>query len=380
MTETVFTNAHIVTADEVIRGAVSIKDGCIDDVAHNGTAVASAVDFDGDILIPGLVELHTDNLEKQMSPRPKTEWPATAAIVAHDSQVVGAGITTVFDSVALGAILDGSARVTRLQEIFESLMHAVENKLLKSDHIVHLRCEVSVAELPEMLDTLIDTPLVKLVSLMDHTPGQRQFVDTDVYRTYYQGKFGLSDAEMDEFFSTRLSDQEKYSAPNRRYVVEQAHARGLSIASHDDATEAHVQEAVDDGMSIAEFPTTVEAAKASHRHGLSVLMGAPNFVRGGSHSGNVSARDLAQEDVLDILSSDYVPHSLLHAAFLLDELSPVHDLPAAIRTVTKTPAESAGLYDRGEITPGKRADLARVRRTDHHPLISGVWRGGVRIA
>lgn len=380
MNETVFTNARIVTADEVIDGTVSVADGQIKDVAHNGTSVSSAIDLDGDILIPGLIELHTDNLEGHMSPRPKTEWPATAALVAHDSQVIGAGITTVFDSVSLGALLDGSARVTRLQEMMESLYHAVENALLKSEHIVHLRCEVSVAQLPEMLDALIDTPLVRLISIMDHTPGQRQFVNIEVYRTYYQGKYGLTDNEMDEFFAKRRADQEKYSANNRRYAVDQAHARGLSIASHDDATEEHVLEAVDDGMSIAEFPTTVEAAKASHRNGLSVLMGAPNFVRGGSHSGNVSARDLANIGVLDILSSDYVPHSLLHAAFLLEEVSAAHDLPAAIRTVTKTPAESAGLTDRGEIIPGKKADLVRIKRTEHHPLIRGVWRSDERIA
>lgn len=381
MTETIFTNARIVLADSVIEnGTVATRDGVIVDVATNGTDAGCAIDVDGDIIVPGLVELHTDNLEKHMTPRPKTEWPATAAMIAHDREVIGAGITTVFDSIAVGALLSTSTRISRLKEMVAALENTVAHGLLQADHTLHLRCEISHATLPEMYDPLIDSPLVKLVSIMDHTPGQRQFVDVDMYRHYYQGKFGLNDEEMRRFLDDRVADQEKYSARNRRHAVEGAHARNIAIASHDDATEAHVAEAVEDGMSIAEFPTTVEAAKASHRHGMSVLMGAPNFVRGGSHSGNVSARDLAGEGVLDILSSDYVPHSLLHSAFLLEEVSQDHDLPAAIRTVTKTPAESAGMTDRGEIAVGKRADFVRVAMTPHHPLIRGVWREGERVA
>ena len=133
-------------------------------------------------------------------------------------------------------------------------------------------------------------------------------------------------------------------------------------------------------MTIAEFPTTVAAAQASHDGGLKVLMGGPNLVRGGSHSGNVSAIELAKHGVLDIVSSDYVPNSLLHAACLLFDDLDDWDLPRAVRAVTKSPAEAAGLDDRGEIALGRRADLLRVRHTPHHPLIKGVWREGQRIA
>jgi alpha-D-ribose 1-methylphosphonate 5-triphosphate diphosphatase len=260
-----------------------------------------------------------------------------------------------------------------------AIKSAKEKRLTRAEHLIHLRCEISFPELPELIDGMIENDLVKLVSVMDHTPGQRQFVDEAKYRVYYQGKHSLSDAQMDDFITSRKANQEIHSTKNRRYVVDRAAALGLGIASHDDATPAHVQEAIDDGMTIAEFPTTIAAAKASHDAGLAVLMGGPNIVRGGSHSGNVSALELAEQGVLDIISSDYVPNSLLHSAFLVHEKLSDWDLPRAIATVTRTPAEAAGLQDRGEIAIGKRADMLRVRHAHDHPLVRGVWRQGQRI-
>ncbi|HCK18352.1 MAG TPA: phosphonate metabolism protein PhnM, partial [Thalassospira sp.] len=160
----------------------------------------------------------------------------------------------------------------------------------------------------------------------------------------------------------------------------QAHAKGLALASHDDATEAHVAEAVADKMTVAEFPTTLEAAKASHEGGLGVMMGGPNLVRGGSHSGNVAAGDLAKQGYLDIISSDYVPHSLLHGAMKLFDEFEGYDLPRAIRTVSLNPATQVGLDDRGEIALGKRGDLIRVHHSPHHPIVRGVWREGLRVS
>jgi alpha-D-ribose 1-methylphosphonate 5-triphosphate diphosphatase len=380
MTDRILTNARIVLDDTVMSGTVVIEDGRIAAVDDGASSLPDARDMEGDLLIPGLVELHTDNLERHMTPRPQADWPATAALIAHDAQVAVAGITTVFDAIAVGAVFESSARVKRLHEVLSAVATGVRDDLLRADHCLHLRCEVSFPDLQGLLDPIVGDPLVRLISVMDHTPGQRQFASEDKYRIYYKGKYGMSDADLDSFIVQRKADQQRHSAPNRRYVVERARERGLSLASHDDATAAHVDEAVADGMSIAEFPTTVDAADACHRGGLRVMMGAPNLVRGGSHSGNVSAHELARNGLLDIFSSDYVPNSLLHAAFLLYDDVEGYDLPRAIRLVTRTPAESAGLHDRGEIAVGKRADLVRVRHTPHHPLIRGVWREGTRIA
>lgn len=380
MIEHIFTNARVVLADEVVHGTVAVADGVIKDISESDTHLSVAEDLEGDFLLPGLVELHTDALETHMTPRPGTDWPATAAVVAHDNQLAAAGITTVLDAIALGAIMDTSVRVRRLTEMVESLAEARDAGLLRADHHLHLRCEVTYADLPELFDALVVHPMVRLVSLMDHTPGQRQFVKESKYREYYQGKHKLSDEEMDRFTEARRADQVKYGEKYRRHVVDVCRGRDISLASHDDATESHVAEAVDDGVVIAEFPTTVDAAKASHENGISVMMGGPNVVRGGSHSGNVSARDLAAHGYLDILSSDYVPSSLLHAAMILPDVVDGITLPQAIRAVTKTPAEGAGLPDRGEVAIDKRADLIRVHPHAHHPVVRGVWREGRRVA
>ncbi len=380
MTEQIFTNAKLVLANEVIDGAVQVKDGKISDISDRPSNIPGAEDMGGDYLMPGLVELHTDNLDKHLTPRPKTRWPATAAVVAHDNQVASAGITTVFDAVSIGDVNEGSERIVRLIESVTALEHALENELLRADHKLHLRCETSFPGMVEALGQLIDLPLVSMLSVMDHTPGQRQFVSLDAYYTYYQGKYGLNDEEMRKFIATRRRDAELYSEKHRRHVVEQAHAKGLALASHDDATEAHVAEAVADKMTVAEFPTTLEAAKASHEGGLGVMMGGPNLVRGGSHSGNVAAGDLAKQGYLDIISSDYVPHSLLHGAMKLFDEFEGYDLPRAIRTVSLNPATQVGLDDRGEIALGKRGDLIRVHHSPHHPIVRGVWREGVRVS
>ena len=381
MNETILTNCRIVTASEDFDGTVSIERGVIRAVGQGRSMLPGAEDLDGDILMPGLVELHTDNLEKHVMPRPGAYWPALGAVVAHDQQVAAAGITTVLDALALGTIASSaSLRKEMLTEMTAALATARAEGLLKSAHFLHLRCEVSDPDMIELLDRTIDAEGIQLISVMDHTPGQRQFTHLETYRTYYMRKMGFSDAEMDAFIDARIEDQQRFAATNRRRAVEVAKSRGISLASHDDASRTHVAEAVADGMTIAEFPTTVEAAEASHNHGLAVMMGGPNLVRGGSHSGNVSAWKLAESGYLDAISSDYAPVSLLHGAMMLADDLPGYDLAKAVATVTRTPAHAAGFRDRGEIAPGLKADLLRVRHTPHHPIVRAVWRDGIRIA
>ena len=379
MAEQIFTNARIVLADDVIEGTISVEDGFITAIDTGASRNGAAIDLQGDYLMPGFVELHTDNLEKHMTPRPKAEWPPVSAVIAHDGQMAMNGITTVLDAMGLGDVNQGSARMARLNDMIDGIGEAQAKNLLKAEHFLHLRCEVSYPDLSTVLDCQIGNPHIRMLSVMDHTPGQRQFVSLDAYYTYYQGKYGLSDGEMKAFIESRQRDHERHSEKHRKLVVELARLHGIVLASHDDATVDHVAEAVEDGIRVAEFPTTVEAAKASHDAGLQVLMGGPNIVRGKSHSGNVSARELARLGYLDVISSDYVPHSLLFSALqLVDEFEDI-TLPHAIRLISKTPAESIGLADRGELSVGKRADLVHVHHTPHHPVIRGVWSKGRRI-
>ncbi|MEM1401679.1 MAG: alpha-D-ribose 1-methylphosphonate 5-triphosphate diphosphatase, partial [Pseudomonadota bacterium] len=313
----ILTNATVVTGERVLAGTVTIEQGLIKEVDEGPTSAAGAIDLGGDYLLPGLVELHTDNLEKQLRPRPSVNWPVDAAMLAHDSQVISAGITTVCDAVCVGYYGNKQERVGFLQGSIDAIRVGRANGLLKADHHLHLRCEIADPHVVELFEPLARTPELSLVSVMDHTPGQRQFRDIDRWKKF-AGKDGVERGE--KMLAERLSNQARYSDENRqrlmaimRDVVED---RTVPLASHDDTTVEHVALAAAEGMSISEFPTTEEAARAARAAGLSIIMGAPNVVLGASQSGNVSARSLGEMDLLDALSSDYVPSSLLHAVFL----------------------------------------------------------------
>ncbi len=377
----VLSNARVVLADRVIEGGwVAVMNGLIVEIGE-GRAPGQGKDLAGDLLLPGLVELHTDHLEAHYMPRPKVHWDPVAAVVSYDGQLATCGITTVLDSLRVwreegAGDVDGEAEI-----LANAIATARAGDLLRIEHFLHLRCEVPMPDVVAETRELIGRPEVRLLSLMDHTPGQRQFRDEGKLRTYYRGKNGgMTDVQLDVLFAKRIEHQAAHAETNHRDIIDLARTHNTPLASHDDTTPEHVAEAIRDGVSIAEFPTTVEAAQALHAAGIRVLMGAPNLVRGGSHAGNVATAELARAGALDVLSSDYVPASLLMAALCLPKAVPEITLSAAIRTVTKTPAEAVGLVDRGEIAIGKRADLIRVHVAGDVPAVRSVWRGGRRVA
>jgi len=380
-TDIFFSNARVVMKDRIIeRGWVAVVDGKIAEIGE-GDAPERGEDLRGDLLMPGLIELHTDHLEAHYVPRPKVFWDPVAAVVSYDGQLATSGITTVLDSLRVwreeGAEdVDGQAGI-----LAEAISRARDANLLRAEHFLHLRCEIPMPSVVEEAKELVGRPDIRLMSLMDHTPGQRQFRDEGKLRDYYRGKSGgLTDAQLDVMFERRFFYQKTYGEANMREIVALAHSYDIPLASHDDTTEENVTDAIRDRVSVAEFPTTMEAARGLHQAGIHVLMGAPNVVRGGSHSGNIAAVDLAREGLLDIMSSDYIPSSLLMAALQLPKHVPAIDLAAAVRTVTKTAAEAVGLHDRGEIASGKRADLIRVHLAQDLPVVRSVWREGHRVA
>ena len=242
-----------------------------------------------------------------------------------------------------------------------------------------MRSELACANMLEVVIPLLEDPAVRLVSMMDHTPGQRQWMDVQRFRVYTQRNQRWSDEYLDQVVNERQQMQVRNAERNRRGLLELCRSRDIPLASHDDTVPEHVVEAAESGFVISEFPTTQPAARAAREHGLGIVMGAPNLVRGGSHSGNISALGLAREGLLDCLSSDYVPHSLLHGAFLLRDQA-AWPLVQAVRAVTLTPARLVDLDDRGEIAPGKRADFVRVRELQGVPVPMMTWREGTRIA
>lgn len=378
MSELVLSNARVVLAHEVVTGSVLVRDGVIADI--DTKTARGGEDFGGDYLIPGLVELHTDHLENHYRPRPGVFWDPLAALHAHDVQISGSGITTVFDAVRIGSDVDLPDMFEHSRKMVEAVRLGPDQPWLRAEHFLHLRCELPSHDVVEHFEAFADHPLTRLASVMDHTPGQRQFRSLDDYKRFYAKHMGQSEQQMLAYIEARQAEHDRYSAPNRKAIVARAHELALSIASHDDATLAQVEEAAEDGISIAEFPTTLEAAAAAHDAGQAVLMGAPNVVRGKSHSGNISASDLVAAGLLDILSSDYVPFALLQAVFVLPQRLKEITLPEALATVTRNPAQAAGLDDRGEIAIGKRADLVRVSGETRVPGVRGVWKQGIRVS
>jgi alpha-D-ribose 1-methylphosphonate 5-triphosphate diphosphatase len=375
----VLDNAAIVLADRVENGWLAVENGQIAEIG-TGRAPERGIDLGGDFVVPGLVELHTDHLESHFSPRPKVRWHPLGAVLAYDAQIAASGITTVFDSLRAGTDLDGGGLGSELTTLAESISLARRTNLFRCEHLTHLRCEVPSPDVIESVESFVAHYPVNLISLMDHTPGQRQFRSIDKYFIYYGGKTGKSDTEIRGLVDRKMYDGAERAARHRPVLVDLARRHGIALASHDDTTIEEVELAVAEGVVVAEFPTTLESAKACHGHGLTIVMGAPNLIRGGSHSGNVATEDLAREGILSVLSSDYVPASLLMAAFHLPRCMPSIALPDAIATVTRNPAAATGLDDRGVIAPGKRADLVRVRMAGDIPVVAQVWRQGRQVA
>ena len=365
-------------ADQVLTGAVTIEDGVICDISEGDHVPTGALDCAGDFVIPGLVELHTDNVERHIEPRPKVDWPHLSALIAHDAELASTGITTVFDAMRVGSIHSAKERsIDYARKLADELLAARAQGYFKISHFLHLRAEICSETLLEELASFGLSDRVGIVSLMDHTPGQRQFRDLNALKIYVAKKRAMNDTEFAEHVETLLGLQKRLGAKHAVGAVQHAQRLGAVLASHDDTTADHVGTSASNGVGFAEFPTTVEAAAACRIHGIAVMMGAPNLIRGRSHSGNVAALELAKADLLDIVSSDYVPSALLLSAFHLADLW--KDLPRAISTVTSNPAKAVRLNDRGALKAGLRGDVLRVHKIGQTPLLRGVWSQGNKV-
>jgi alpha-D-ribose 1-methylphosphonate 5-triphosphate diphosphatase len=381
MTETtILANARLILPDSVATGHVVLRGGRIAEIGTGTGVPAGAIDCEGDYLCPGLIELHTDNLERHISPRPQVDWPHHAAIAAHDAELAGVGISTVFDAVRAGSILrSGRTDLNRYARAMATEILGMRRLgALRISHLLHLRAETCSETLLEELAEFGPDDGIGIVSLMDHTPGQRQFGDLAKFAAYVQGRTGMDETAFRAYCAYLEGLYDRLGPAHEAATVAAARRFGAVLASHDDTTAEQVAASVAHGVRLAEFPTTVEAARACRSHGVAVIMGAPNLVRGGSHSGNVAAADLADQGLLDILSSDYVPASLLMGAVMLGQRW--GDMARGIATVTAAPAAAAGLDDRGRILPGLRADLLRFRLVGQVPVTAGLWVAGRRVA
>ncbi|WP_299727059.1 alpha-D-ribose 1-methylphosphonate 5-triphosphate diphosphatase [uncultured Tateyamaria sp.] len=377
--EMILANAKLILRDKVVTGSLVLRDGVIAALDTGASVPTGAVDCNGDYLAPGMIELHTDNLERHITPRPHVAWPHGPAILAHDREMAGCGITTVFDAMRVGSIPAGKGRYLKYARALSSeLLDLRSRNALKVSHFLHLRAEICSETLPEELAEFTAEDRVGIVSLMDHTPGQRQFRDLDKMKAYVMGKRQMSEAEFATHLANLLDLQQRLGAAHEAAAVREGKRLGAVLASHDDTTPDQVATSARHGVAMAEFPTTIEAAAACRTQNIAIIMGAPNLVRGGSHSGNVAAHDLAAQDLLDIVSSDYVPSALLLSAVQLGNVW--GDLACGIATVTANPAQAVGLSDRGILEVGKRADVMRFAIDGDIAHARQVWSLGQQVA
>jgi alpha-D-ribose 1-methylphosphonate 5-triphosphate diphosphatase len=372
------TNATLVLPDRTLHGTIEVAQGRVAGIHPGSSRVPGAIDCDGDFLVPGVVDLHTDNLERQVLPRSNARWPSRSALLTHDAQCAAAGVTTVFDALCVGDLGFDEDRTQTCTDGIANLDALAPTGLLKAEHFLHLRCEVPAPAMPGLLDRFADHSRVRMVSLMDHTPGIGQYGDLTRYRALRRSD-GESEADIERRIGFLQERRERLHARHRRGLIARVAGTNAVLASHDDRTVAEVAANLADGILVSEFPVTEEAAAASRSAGMQVIAGAPNLVRGGSHSGNIAAIDLLRAGLVDALASDYVPCSLIDAAFAIAgrQLLP---LPSALALVTSRPAALAGLGDRGALAEGLRADIVRIHLHEGQPIVRSVWRDGERVS
>jgi len=367
------TGARVVLCDAVLDdAAVLIEDGVIAAINPESGHGAPAVDLRGKTLMPGMIDLHCDALEKEVEPRPNVHFPLDFACAQADKRNAAAGVTTVFHALSF-ANEELGVRNNAFAASVARAVHAWNPHGL-IDNRVHCRYEVTDPTAPEMLLELMAAGEMHLLSVMDHSPGQGQFKDIAAYRDYLARTYKKSEGELDALMENKLAQAGGAMARIRR-LIGAAQAQGIRIASDDDDTPEKGETLHGLGVGISEFPINLESARAARERGMNTVFGAPNILRGKSQSGAVRALDAVKAGVADCLCADYHPAALIVAVFRLPELAAI-TLADAVRLVSTNPARAAGLTDRGEIAVGKRADLVAVADINGLAQASSVFSAG----
>lgn len=371
--KTYLCHARVVLEDQVLDdAALLIEDERIVAVNPDGANGSRVVDLAGQTLMPGIVDLHCDALEKEVEPRPNVHFPLDFACSQADKRNAAAGVTTVFHALSFANHELGVRNNVFAAEIARAVRAWQPHALV--DNRVHCRYEVTDPTAPVVLLELLADDTMHLLSVMDHSPGQGQFKDIRAYRAYLARTYQKSDAELDSILASKL-DQAEGAMERIRSLIGAARGRAVSVASHDDDSPEKVDALGDLGVTISEFPINLESAQAAKARGMHTIFGAPNVLRGKSQSGAMRALDAVRAGVADCLCADYHPAALLHAVFRLPEAAGI-SLPQAARLVTRNPARAAGLDDRGVIAAGKRADLIAIADINGLPQATRVWREG----
>jgi alpha-D-ribose 1-methylphosphonate 5-triphosphate diphosphatase len=379
MNDLVLFNARVVTPTEVLEeGRVAVRDGRIAEVRRAGAGPGggrACRDAEGGWLMPGLVDLHNDALEREIEPRPRAVFPLPLALFAFESRLVSLGITTIFHSLSFMEGRAGMARREKLEAMVRELARLENAGVIR--HRLHARYEIVEPAFAELLTRLLEQGQVHLVSFMDHTPGQGQFRRLENYVNWVRGEYHLGENDIEQLIR-RIGEQRQApeTAEALTRVMEAASRAGVPMASHDDDTEDKVAALAELGVGLSEFPVELTAAQAAFRRGLRVAVGAPNLLLGGSNTGNMRARDAIEAGAADILCSDYHAPAMLPALFALAREG-VLALPQAVRLATLNPAQALRLGEElGSLEEGKLADLLLVVEQEGFPVVRAAWVGG----
>ncbi|BCO10406.1 alpha-D-ribose 1-methylphosphonate 5-triphosphate diphosphatase [Desulfolithobacter dissulfuricans] len=362
MQTTILRSTRVLVEKTVTPTDIVLVGGRIREIAAHGSFMGETIDLGSLLVLPGLVDLHSDAVEKEIEPRPGATFPIRASLVELDKKLAMAGITTMFHAVAFNDESITSSRGTEMAAAIIRETGEANQNLLGVDNFIHARFEITSFSSAPVIRELIAKGHVHMLSIMDHTPGQGQFKSIETWKRFHLPTYDLSESRAEAIIRKKLADQEL--AYNRvRSLLEFGHRHGLVLLSHDDDRPRKIDLIREMGITVSEFPLDVDVAVYAREQGMTTGMGAPNVVRGKSQSGNISARELIREECCDFLCSDYHPSSLLQAAFVLHREMDL-DLAAAMAMVSSFPADIAGLTDRGRIAPGLLADLTVVDDRD----------------
>lgn len=371
----VINRCRAVLPDRVLEDtSVRIEDGTIVEIAQGRSLDADGMDAGGAWLLPGLIDIHSDAIEKAVEPRPRARFPTEVAVRELDRQLAACGITTMFHSLSFADMEEGlrsnNAAATLIDEIHGLL------PLLRVHTLIHARFEITDLGAVPYLQTLVGEGKVQLLSFMDHSPGQGQYRDVAAYKGYYGKVYGKSEDELDRILERKTQSRENGLEQAVAEMAALCRDNEIAMASHDDDREEKILWALLEGIAISEFPTNLETAQAAKKHGVLSCLGAPNLVRGGSQAKNMSARAALEAGCGDILCSDYLPLALLHAVFRLQAWG-LRTMPQAAAMASLVPARATGLgATTGSIEIGKSADLILVEERHGQPDLLRTWVSG----
>jgi alpha-D-ribose 1-methylphosphonate 5-triphosphate diphosphatase len=368
--KTCLTRARIVLADEVLEDAsLMMEEGVITAINPESCGQAREIDLRGELLLPGMIDLHCDALEKEVEPRPNVHFPLDFACAQADKRNAAAGITTVYHALSFANDELGVRNNTFAAAVARAVHDWRPHGLV--DNRVHCRYEITDETGLSVLKELLANDAMHMISMMDHTPGQGQFKDMAAYRDFLTRTYKKTADEVEVIVERKVHAASGAFA-RMQELADAAHGAGISVASHDDDSAERVDTMVGIGADISEFPINLEAARAAKEAGMSTIYGAPNILRGKSQSGSMKAIDAIHEGVADCLCADYAPATLIVAVTRIPLYSDL-TLPEAVRLVTVNPARAARLDDRGVIEVGKRADLIAVGKPGGVPQVTDAW-------